>query len=165
MNKTKLTRKMIRQIAQCIKRDVNWSEIATSVGVTRETLQNWRRRGKKDTRGIYYQLVCAIEQAEVKRYKRYVKSVQDVALKPRVTTQVREIPQKDGSIVEETLTKTEPPDANLALKVLERRYPDRWKPKQQVQFDWREESRSLGKDPDALKEGFKKVLVDDEDTE
>ena len=160
MNKTKLKRKMIKQIVRLVKLDMRWTDIAKAIGVNRMTLRNWIKQGENSTRGLHYDLVCAIEQAKRDVYQRYVESVDNAALNPSVTTNVKEIQQKNGDMLKETHTKTEPPNGALALKVLERKYPDKWGAKHHIQIDWREECRASGKDPDALKEGLKSLIAD-----
>ena len=70
MASTKLNREVIKRIAELIELRMTWVHIAVAVGVSRDTLQNWRNRGEADReayktgqRTFYHQLVDAIDAA------------------------------------------------------------------------------------------------------
>ena len=60
-NKTKLNRKVIDEIVELLKLRLTWIQIADAVGVTVQTLKNWRNLGLEEReqgkRNIYCELV------------------------------------------------------------------------------------------------------------
>ena len=47
-NKTKLNRKVIDEIVELLKLRLTWIQIADAVGVTVQTLKNWRNLGLEE---------------------------------------------------------------------------------------------------------------------
>ena len=74
--KTLLTSEMITEIVRLYKLRLRWKNIAASIGVSRWTLQNWRRIGEKTNSGIYRDLVVAIEKADEERYQQVINAYQ-----------------------------------------------------------------------------------------
>ena len=161
-NKTKLKRKMIAQIAELVKLRMPWNQISAAIGVTYATLKNWRDWGIKareeNKRGIYRELVDAIDQARTELFESYARNVQNEALHGKETETEREIHHKDGSIVIEKTTKKEPPNAMLALKILGMEAPEIWAENQNIRVNWQETLESQGQDPDGVKGLIKTYL-------
>ena len=72
-NTTKLSRKMIAEIVEMLKLRMTWTQIAEAIGVTVQTLKNWRNQGYADHDNgvptIYRKLVDAIDTAKASSFK------------------------------------------------------------------------------------------------
>ena len=154
-NTTILNRKMIIEIVELLKLRMTWTQIAEAIGVTVQTLKNWRNAGlqarEKKERGIFRELVDAIDVAQTELIKGYSKNVRNAALYGSETETVEEIVHKDGSITSKTVTKKEPPDAKLALKILGMEMPEVWGETHNVVVDWKENLEKQGHDPKKIK--------------
>ena len=152
MKKTRLTHTLIDEIVRLRKLRMSWKHIADAIGVAENTLHGWRATGAKAESGIHYELVIAIEQAQSELIEEYAAVVRNEALNGKVTVTTREFTRADGSVAEDTITKTEPPNAALADKILQREDPANWAEIKHVTIDWQKQVSAQGQDPDALKE-------------
>lgn len=163
-NKTKLNRKMIAEIVALLKLRMTWTQIAKAVGVTVQTLQNWRNAGiqarEEDRRNIYRELVDAIDQARTALFKEYAGVIRNEILHGKETYTEKEIHHKDGSIVVEKITKKEPPNTTLGLKVLGMEMPEVWAEQQTVNVNWQDTLQAQGHDPDKVKAIVKAYLTE-----
>ena len=150
--KTKLYKKMIPVIVEMVKLRMPWTHIAMALGVSDRTLLNWRQQGISDRENGKWTncryLVDAIEEARAELIKKYAENVRNEALNGKVTETEREIEHKDGSIVTERVTKTEPPNATLALKILGMELPEMWGEQHNVNVNWEDSLLSQDHDPE-----------------
>ena len=157
--KTRLTQKMIDRIVELYHLHVPWSNIASAIGVHRHTLANWLKKGETSEGDIFRRLYLAIEKAETDRYIAYASVVTNEALNGKVTVTMREYEKKDGTMGEDTITKQESPNADLAQSRLAVIDPLGWGAIQRIEVNWREEVKKQGIDPDTVKGEFRKQLV------
>lgn len=161
--KTRLSTKIISQVSDLVRKRTKISEICQVIGVSYETFYRWRKRGEEESEGIYSDLVKSMQQAEMdlcedlahvvfnaalvgsKEYKKVTKVVQDAKGKIRT---------------EETETETDTaPDANLALKLLERKFPNKWGSIQRISVNWVDLAITKGVDPQQLQAEFKQMFL------
>ena len=161
-NKTKLNRKVIDEIVELLKLRLTWIQIADAVGVTVQTLKNWRNLGlearEQGKRNIYCELVDRIDAARTEMIKGYSQNVRNAALHESETVTTEVVEHKDGSISKKTTTKTEPPNATLAMKILGMEMPEVWAENQNVNVNWQQTLESQGQDPDGIKAIVKAYL-------
>ena len=151
MKKTRLTKDVIPVIVRFLKLRMSWKHIADAIGVKDCTLRKWRATGAKAESGIHYELVIAIEQAQSELIEGYAAVVRNEALNGKVTVTTREFARADGSVAEDTITKTEPPNAALAHKILQQEDPANWADIKHIEIDWRKQVSEQGQDPDEVK--------------
>ena len=152
MKKTRLTQSIIDEIVSSLKLRMSWKRIADKIGFAESTLHGWRSTGAKAESGIHYELVVAIEKAQSELIEEYAAVVRNEALNGKVTVTTREFTRADGTTAEDTITKTEPPNAALAHKILQQEDPANWADIKHIAVDWQKSVTDQGKDPDALKE-------------
>ena len=152
MKKTRLTQSIIDEIVSSLKLRMSWKRIADKIGFAESTLHGWRSTGAKAESGIHYELVIAIEQTRAGLIEGYAAVVRNEALNGKVTVTTREFTRADGTTAEDTITKTEPPNAALADKILQREDPANWAEIKHVTIDWQKQVSAQGQNPDALKE-------------
>ena len=151
MKKTRLTQSIIDEIVRLLKLRMPWKRIADAIGVAESTLHGWRSTGAKAESGIHYELVIAIEETRAGLIEGYAAVVRNEALNGKVTVTTREFTRADGSVAEDTITKTEPPNAALAHKILQQEDPANWADIKHIEIDWRKQVSEQGQDPDELK--------------
>ena len=171
--KSPLNSGLIKQIAEFVKLRMSWTQIARAIGVTDRTIQNWRNQGMADRktyktgrRTLNHELVDAIDKAKSEMIGEYAAVVRNEALNGKVTVTTREYTRADGTTAKDTITKTEPPNAALADKILQREDPANWAEIKHVTIDWQKQVSAQGQDPDALKEkvgAFIAGATDDDD--
>ena len=159
MASTILNREVIKRIAELIELRMTWVHIAIAVGVSRETIRDWRNRGETDreayTKGqrtLYHQLVDAIAAARTALFEAHSKVVRNDALNEKTTTTQVVKREADGSTTITNTKKIEPPNAAMALKYLALELPGHWSEVQRVEVDWRERVAKQGGNPDAIKD-------------
>lgn len=60
----KLDRRLITAISKAIAAGCDFQTAARLAKVDRRTLYNWRRRGKKESSGVYHELALALDRAD-----------------------------------------------------------------------------------------------------
>ena len=156
MSKTPgLKSEMIPIIVEMVKLRMPWKYIAMALGIADRTLRQWRRQGREDIEDRKStnarKLAEAIDQAKAELIEGYIKVVQNEALNGKTITIEKQKENEDGSIVTERTTKTEPPNATLALKILGMELPDEWGETRNLNVNWEESLLSQGKDPEKLR--------------
>ena len=161
MKTTRLNRKIIKSIVKLRKKDIPWQDIAAKIGVSDRTLQRWRERGKKEKRGIYYELDVALTKADADLIEKYAASVHNEATEGKVTTITRVV-NGETTITE---TRQESPNASLALKRLQSKRPDEYSEtkRHEHKIDWREHVESNGKDAEKIEKALAAYLATRED--
>lgn len=134
-----LTVAIMAKICEAIRTGASWKAAAAHAGVHQSTLHRWRAAGEKAKSGKYRKLCEQIVIAEEQGEAEAAQVVWESFMKRSVTTKVtrREQLAADGSkvaVVEKAETH-HPPDADKALKWLERRFPERWKPQVKHEHD------------------------------
>ena len=124
--KTKLTRKMIEPICRCVKLRMSQKQIADSIGIDPKTFRNWRDRGNREEKGIYRELVNAMDQAEAEMYEECVKVLREGIMGGGTQTIKKATLQNGIPVKTEITEKTQLPNPKLALEVLARMYPETW---------------------------------------
>ena len=124
--KTKLTRKLIKPICECVKQRMSQKQIADFLGIDPKTFRNWRERGNREESGVYRELVNAIDQAEAEIYSDFVEVLREGILGGGTQT-IRKVILENGVPVKTEITeKTLLPNPKLALEVLARMHPEIW---------------------------------------
>ena len=163
MKKTRLTKDIISEIVRLLKLRMSWKHIANAIGVHERTLHSWRAKGAEADSGIHYELVIAIEQARSELIQEYAQVVRNEALEGKTTKTTRVTTLKDGTRIPEIITKTEPPNAALAHKILQQEDPANWAEIKRIEIDWQKQVTAQGQDPDTLKEKIGAFIVGDSD--
>ena len=124
--KTKLTRKLIKPICECVKKRMTQKQMADFLGIDPKTFRNWRERGNREEKGIYRELVNAMDAAEAEMYSEYVKVIQDGILGGGKQIIRKVILENQIPVKTEITEKTLLPNPKLALDVLSRTHPEIW---------------------------------------
>jgi DNA-binding XRE family transcriptional regulator len=122
----KLTDEIIQKIEEYLGLGYTWTHIAKLIGVDRRTLYRWQKESKEAKRGKKKELRLAIERATLKINIACRKTIAEQVSSPRRRTTIikKRIDKGGETIIERTERTTElPPDANLALKWLEKTDP------------------------------------------
>ena len=161
--KTRLSTKVIEEVAELVRKRSKVQTICDIIGISYGTFNKWRKRGRQETEGIYHELVKAIDQAESDLFEELSQVVFNAALtgskEYRKITKTIQDPK--GQVrTEETETHIETAaNANLALKLLERKYPNKWGAVQRISVNWQDMATSQGVDPEQLQSEFKQLFV------
>ena len=107
------------------------------LGVTDRTYRNWIQKGLETKKGIHWDLVCKIEEAEAERDKAYLEVINRAALigQETITETVETYP--DGEIKEKRVIKREGPDVATVKWLLERSNPSRWAERKYIDMETR----------------------------
>ena len=124
----KLTDEVQAVICKALEDGASWSAAAAAAGLHRATVQRWRERGEAAKQGRFCDFCDNATRALARGEARAARQLVAGFMEPSTETVIDEAP--DGS--RKTRTVTRPPDAALALKWLERRFPDRWSPNQNM---------------------------------
>ena len=151
----RLHKDMIPQIVEMVKLRIPWVTIASALGVSDRTIQRWRVEGIADRENgkstNCRKLVEALETARTEMIKGYSENVRNEALHGKETVTTEVIEHKDGSIYEKTTTKTEPPNATLAMKILGMELPEVWAENHNLNVSWQDTLKAQDHDPDKIK--------------
>lgn len=124
--KTKLTKKLIKPICECVKQRMSQKQIADFLGIDPKTFRNWRERGNREEKGIYRELFDAMGTAEAEMYSDFVEVLREGILGGGTQT-IRKVVLQNGIPVKTEITeKTLLPNPKLALEVLARMHPEIW---------------------------------------
>ena len=134
--KSKLTTQTRRLICDAVRAGASYKAAAASVGVHETTLHAWRDRGEHEEAGPYRAFVDALAAAQLEGEAIACRQVFSAFTEP--TTEIVEETLPDGTTKTRTITR--PPSADMALKWLERRSPQRWNIPHRL---------AVGQDPDA----------------
>ena len=161
--KTRLSSKIIEEVSELVRKRAKIQTICDVIGVSYRTFYRWRKQGEEDTEGLYYELVKSMQQAETDLYEDLSHVVFNAALVGgkeyrKVTKTVQDAKGKVREEITETDIETAP-DANLALKLLERKYPNKWGPVQRLSINWQSLAITKGVDPEQLQAEFKQMFL------
>ena len=137
---TKLTVSVSARIVKAVALGLSYRDAATAGGVHEKTLEEWRTRGYRErgSSSIYARFMGQVDRAAEKTAISYLEAVRKSIMESPV--RVREHVKKDESgkvILTEIHTETLPPDIKGAMWWLERRFPE--------QFGRREQMEHAGK--------------------
>ena len=182
--------KHIEKILRLCKNTQNLTEIGRHIGVSATTIQRWRDKGQNDADGPYRQFYEALTASEKSEHEqehappdyypiekkeheddnltddlRMERTIKQSATRRTATRQYkRKWTSPDGVRHEETVIE-KAPDANMALKALERLKPLEWGAMyiQRLEIatdgkDWERTVREQGGDPREIEELVRKAL-------
>lgn len=120
---TKFTPRVRKQIIDGLASGMSRNGAARSAGIAPVTFRRWRRQAEQDTSGVFAKFARDCLRAEAEAERRAVEAWQAGFLGERV--KVVTLRDAEGNV---TGTKEirEPPDAYLAAKFVERRWPSDW---------------------------------------
>ena len=123
---SKLTPKIQEMILDCIRMGLTYSKAAELVGITRHTLLNWRKWGQAEKSGIYFNFFNALQKAEAEGEIQCLQKIQEAARGGQEIIDSKELYQGKKLIKQITKTVKSVPDWRAAAWILERRYPERY---------------------------------------
>ena len=133
---TKLTKPVADRIADGVALGMTFKDAATAGGVHEKTLESWRARAARElnSNSIYARFIGQIDRAAETTAISYLEAVRKSILETSV--RVREHIKKDESgkvILTEIHRETLPPDIRGALWWLERRFPEQFGRRDQME--------------------------------
>ena len=123
--KTRLSRDLIKSIAEAVKLGTPDIVIAKALGYDPKTYRNWRNRGEETGKGLEYELVLAIDQAINEFIQEGLREIERISKGGQIVKKItiRQVLDKDG--VKRTLRSIElsktPEDFKARAWMLERR--------------------------------------------
>ena len=124
----KLTKAVAERIIRAVGLGHTYAEAARCGGVVLDTMQRWRKRGREDLdAGIeskYADFCSRVESIQDETAERYLESIERSATEPVVIKKVVKKKLPDGTKHEEMSIETRPADIKGAMWWLERRRPD-----------------------------------------
>ena len=133
---TKLTKPVADRIADGVALGMTFKEAAKAGGIHEKTLEEWRTRGyrERDSSSIYARFIGQVDRAAEKTAITYLEAVRKSVMESSV--RVREHIKKDESgnvILTEIHRETLPPDIKGAIWWLERRFPEQFGRRDQME--------------------------------
>ena len=133
---TKLTKPVADRIAEGVSLGMTFKEAAKAGGIHEHTLEEWRTRGYRErgSSSIYARFMGQVDRAAEKTAISYLEAVRLSIMESPV--KVREHIKKDESgkvILTEIHTETLPPDIKGAMWWLERRFPEQFGRREQME--------------------------------
>ena len=148
---TKLTKPVLEEILKNARLRLNHRQISDAIGIDQTTFSRWLARGYEAKKGIYRKLIEELAKVQEEILRQAVSVVYDHLLYGSVEIEEREVLDKFGKVQTLTTKKIKPPNASIAIKVLERISTD-WAQKHNIQIDTTQLLIDRGVDPDMLKE-------------
>ena len=133
---TKLTKPVADRIAEGVSLGMTFKEAAKAGGIHEHTLELWRTRGYRErgSSSIYARFMGQVDRAAEKTAISYLEAVRKSIMESPV--KVRKHIKKDESgkvILTEIHTETLPPDIKGAIWWLERRFPEQFGRRDQME--------------------------------
>ena len=131
---TKLTKPVAARIAEGIALGLSYKDAAMAGGVHEDTLAAWRKRGAIENNTIYSRFLGRINKAAELTGLAYLEAMRKSIMESPV--KVREHIKKDESgkvILTEIHRETMPPDIKGAMWWLERRFPEQFGRRDQME--------------------------------
>ena len=133
---TKLTQPVADRIAEGVSLGMTFKNAAMAGGVHEKTLEKWRTRGAReaDSNSIYARFIGQLARAAEKTAIDYLEKIRQSIMESPV--RVREHIKKDESgkvILTEIHRETLPPDIKGAMWWLERRFPEQFGRRDQME--------------------------------
>ena len=126
-SKVKLTPDMVEKICSQVSRGVTFKDAAAICDIGQTTFYRWKRKAKHAKSGIFADFGLRLRRAEAEATAKLMDIVNEAASRGReVMTEVRHFDANDNLTGRTETRQKIPRDAGLALKILERRHPDRY---------------------------------------
>lgn len=125
--KLQLTPAMIDEICAHIAKGVSFRDAAAMCDIGQTTFYRWKRQAKRAKSGIFAEFAVRLRKAEAEATAVLLGIINEAATRGReVMTEVKHF-DSNGQLTGWTETRQKiPRDSGLALKMLERRHPDRF---------------------------------------
>ena len=131
---TKLSAPVAARIVKALSLGMSYKDAAMAGGVHEETLAAWRKRGIEEPRSIYAHFLGQIDKAAALTGIAYLEAVRRSIMESPV--RVREHIKQDENgkvIMKEIHRETLPPDIKGAMWWLERRFPEQFGRRDQIE--------------------------------
>ena len=125
---SKLTPEIAEALCAALRDGASWEAAAASVGVHVSTVHRWRKRGADARSGRFREFCDAATRAQAEGEASAARQVFRSFMASSTEIRTKTLP--DGK--SETVTIERPPDPKMALLWLERRFPERWNPRQRL---------------------------------
>lgn len=136
--KTMLNKRIIDKICTGIKNGYSYKRALQEAGIPERTFYHWKSQGEiavknGESSGLLLQLIQSLEQAEEQVLMEHQRNIKIPGLDylKKVTKSVETITDENGDPVEVTTITEEiiPPNGEISMMMLARRFPDKWGPK------------------------------------
>ena len=131
---TKLTQAVADRITEGVRLGMTFKNAAMAGGIHEDTLDVWRKRGAAESNTIYTRFIGQLARAAEKTAIDYLEKIRQSIMESPV--KVREHIKKDESgkvILTEIHRETLPPDIKGAMWWLERRFPEQFGRRDQLE--------------------------------
>lgn len=119
---TKLTEERQERICKALQKGVSIEGACNLAGVSERVFYKWRKRGREELERVEEgHANCSVRKEE----QRYVQFVQETT---------RAIGESEEYLVK-SIREAAPETPNAALRMLERRFPERWSKKQKIEHE------------------------------
>ncbi len=155
----KITLERIDAILEKVKIGMSWDAIAHAVGVSAATLYRWMQREGTEQAGLYREFYDRLAELKMSTELSLIDSVMNNAVERQETFTNKTVTKTKEGRVEFTST-SKPPNAEMALKMMERINPVFWAPivPHRVDVDWEKTVREQGGDPREIEEFVRSEL-------
>ena len=133
---TKLTKPVADRIAEGVSLGMTFKNAAMAGGIHEKTLEKWRKRGSREpnSNSIYAHFVGQIDKAADARAIEYLEAIRRSIMESpvKVRTHIKE--DENGNVIMKEIHKeTLPPDIKGAMWWLERRFPEQFGRRDQME--------------------------------
>lgn len=133
---TRLTRKVIDELALATEQGYNRKTACAIVGVSTSAFNDWIQRGSEEPGSIFSELVVKIEAADEIAKKVTLDAIREHAAGGRTIRKIQERRDEKGNLLGTVETIEElPPSLQASIWILERRFPEEFGPRQKVDMD------------------------------
>ena len=131
---TKLTKPVAARIAEGVGLGMSYKDAAAAGGVHEDTLGNWRKRGAVEINTIYSRFFGRISRAAELTGIEYLGAIRRSILENQVRTREHLKHDENGKLImKEIHRETLPPDIRGAMWWLERRFPEQFGRRDQME--------------------------------
>jgi len=125
--KLRLTPQLVEDLCAQISRGVTFKDAAAICDISYSSFHKWKRKAKYAKTGIFAEFGLRLNKAEAEATAVLFDIINEAASRGReVMTEVKHYDANDNPTGRTVTRQKIPRDANLALKILERRHPDRY---------------------------------------
>lgn len=125
----KLTEETIKRLCEAIEAGSTVKTACAVAGIGKSSYYRWKEESLNAKTGLLRDFREHTSQSLAKARANLERAVFQIATEGYEETITREETKPDGSRVIVTITRTIPPNGRLALKILEKRFPEAWAPK------------------------------------
>ena len=138
---------------------MSYAQIAEKLGIPESQLLQWIEFGEQlGDESIYADLVEGIRKAEAEQMIRFSQSIQNTAKYGSYEKVVESTVDAEGNKTTVTIQTWSPPDAHLALRMLELLDPQRWAEVKRVIISWKDDEAPTDASDDDLKAQLESVI-------